>query len=75
MKYIIQLRDVEEGISIPGDQGKILPLPRVARNPPWITKDLIPDDGFVHYFIDHSVNLDPYKIQPKILSILRICKH
>ena len=43
----IKLRPVDAGISIPGDDGNLLPLPRVARNPPYITNDIIPDDGYV----------------------------
>lgn len=45
---IRQLRSVEEGISVPGDNGCLLPLPRVSRNPAYITKEIIvPDDGYV----------------------------
>ena len=62
----IKLRPVDAGISIPGDNGNLLPLPRVARNPPYITNDIIPDDGYVrmkikNYF--YRENLDQSKKQ------------
>ena len=65
---------MEEGISIPGDNGKIIPLPRVGRNPPWITRDIIPDDGFVIiYFKQNRESLDHPRTHPKTLRTFRIC--
>ncbi|CAD8142045.1 unnamed protein product [Paramecium octaurelia] len=58
------LRTVEEGISIPGDNGCLLPLPRVNRNPPYITKEIIvPDDGYREFRTEFQTKFDAKNIQ------------
>ena len=48
--YLMQVRHVEQSISVPAIRGQMVPLPRIARAHRWITKNvIIPDDGFVRF--------------------------
>ena len=43
------IREENHDIPVPGPNGKLIPLPRLNRNPHWLTHDTVPRDGFSEF--------------------------
>jgi len=52
-------REEEEAISFPSDTNKLIPLARIKRNQPWVTKGVIADDGFKEFRSVNGTTIDP----------------